>query len=137
MYPLVLVEFGQLSFLDLLLSGSDWQAFPFTNDRQPKVSDTVDLYTQATFSGYTGPQPLTSWDPSEFVNGRALSRHPALSWLHDGGGVDNYIFGICVVDVSFNLIYAARDPRAPVYVRPLSPTYTFQPVMTVSAEYLG
>lgn len=137
MFPLVLVEFGQLSFLDLLLSGSDWKAFPYQNDRHPKAADTVDLYTEATFDGYSGPQSLLSWEAAEFIDGRALARHPALAWVHNGGGIDNYLFGICVVDADFNLIWAARDPRAPVYVRPQSPSYVYQPVLSVAAEYLG
>jgi len=135
--PIVIQEHGQLRFLDAICEGLVMFVFPYSNDRIPKATDAIGLYTEADFSGYSGPQPLDSWNASEFSQSRAVSRHPPMTWTQNGGPIDNLIFGVCVVDEDFALLFAERDPRAPVIVRPSAPYYVWQPELSLTSEYGG
>ncbi len=135
--PLVLCTEGELSFLTLIVSGLDALVYPFKNDRMPLRADTPAYYSEADFSGYTGAISLADWVAPYLSNARAFSSPSPALWTHNGGPIDNYIFGICCVDTANNLLWAERDPRAPVLMNPMQSTYSYQNVLTLAAEFTG
>ncbi len=135
--PLVLVQSGQLRYLQAVIDGLTLSVFPFQNDRTPRVTDTVDMYVEASFSGYAGALPLSTWAIPSLRNGRAVSNAPPSIWNHNGGPIDNNLFGICIVDELNNLLLVERDSRAPVLIRPVNPSYSYQGVLTCAAEFTG
>lgn len=135
--PAVFVFNGQLECLQTLLDNLPVNCFPYKNDRTPRQGDHVGLYTEADFSGYDGRKALGGWSAALILDGRAYSLSAAVGWHHNGGPIDNNIYGVCVVSLAGDLIWAERDPRAPVLVRPANPDYSYTGTWTEAAEFVG
>lgn len=135
--PAVWMVDGLRDVLQTYVQNTSLLVWPYKNDRQPTADDTLSLYFEADFSGYDGPVPLTSWGSPYLSNGRCFINSAPVAWLHNGGPTDNMIFGIVCVDGLGNLVYAERDPRAPVLVDPAHPNYGYRPILTDAVEFPG
>jgi hypothetical protein len=135
--PLVLTELGSSIVLDTITENLPLMCFPYQNDRTPKKGDLISAYVECTFSGYGGAIPLLDWTPAEVQQGRAISQPTPTGWTHNGGPIDNFIFGICIVDNANNLIFAERDPRAPYLITPTNPAFSYQLRLSDLAEWPG
>lgn len=111
---LVLVSDGSLSQLAKLLTVLETEAYYglWQGEWQPAPWNDITDVVPATFSGYSGLQLATGWQPAYLHNGQAVSEAADLSWFHNGGPVSNWIGGYYVVNVSGVLQWAERYPGA-------------------------
>lgn len=135
--PLVACFPGWRAVLEHFLANEIIFIFPFKNDRQPKWDDDASMYTEADFSGYTGAQNPINWSIPGLTAMRALTQATTMIWQHNGGPNDNQIFGVCWVDGMNNLLFAERDPRAPITVSNLQRAYAYTPRLSDTAEFPG
>jgi hypothetical protein len=135
--PSVVTLDGTVWILDRVLSGSVLYAFPFTNDRRPKSTDRADMYVEANFSGYAGALLLNPWSSPQLVHGRAVSQSAIVHWYHDGGPIDNQIYGVCIVTQDNRLILVDRDPRGPVVINSSNRDYRYQARFNDLPEFSG
>jgi hypothetical protein len=133
--PIVAVELGQKLFLSTFLGAVPLKVGLFKNDRTPRVGDTIAAYTEADFSGYAGRKDAVGWTAPIMSGGHAVSQANSLSWRQNGGATSNNIYGVFYVDAAGDLLFAERDPRAPVLVDPDHRGYTFRPVLTDTSEF--
>jgi hypothetical protein len=122
-----------------LLAGSvkweDLRVILYKNDRLPRTADTLADYVEADFSGYDGWKLLNVWTPPAIEFARSFSQSNLAIWTHNGGPVNNLIFGSALVDVDSNLIAAERNKDAPRTVSPLTPILTYQAEVTYRSEF--
>jgi hypothetical protein len=109
----------------------------YKNDRTPKWSDTLAMYTLADFSGYSGFIAITGWSPPAMLGERAKITAAACNWAHNGGPTDNFIYGVVVTDNAGGFVWAERFSGAPITVTPATPNVGYVPVLTDTAEYPG
>lgn len=128
---------GTLKACSTILAARTFWVQLFKNDRTPRPTDTAAMYTAADFSGYVGPQALVGWVPPFIAAGRALTFSAALQWRHNGGGVDNNIYGVFILDDGGDLWWAERDPRAPVLISPANRDYFYVARFAESSEFSG
>lgn len=80
----------------------------FQNDFTPSITATISNIVPCTFSGYDGLHAMEVWHtPYLFGDLAVIDADPRL-WQHDGGDVQNYVYGYYVVDVSGALRWAER-----------------------------
>lgn len=96
----------------------------FTNDRVPTVDDVVVDYSEPGV-GWYARKPISNWTPAVYAAPYAsLSALPA-NWVNTNGpGADLVIYGYFALDSAGNLIWAERDPAAPVTIAGAGGTYT-------------
>jgi len=135
--PVVWNEQGLIGVLQSYVQSETLIVWPFKNDRMPSSTDSISLYTEADFSGYDGAIPLGLWGTPYLSNGRCFIKPSPVGWLHNGGPSDNFIYGVVCVDGLGNLVFAERDPRAPVLINLNNPSYNYQPVISDAVEFPG
>lgn len=135
--PLVVVRSGLGVVLQLVKDHLTLRASLYKNDRTPKESDTIGLYTIADFSGYPGPLTIGPWAGPDAQTDWVKMTAPALAWLHNGGPVDNLIYGVVWTTLAGDFFAAERLARAPVVMDPARPNLQYVPVLTNTAEYPG
>jgi hypothetical protein len=133
--PIVAVIEGQKRVLKKFLAAQVLKVWPYKNDRTPKPGDLVGAYTEADFSGYDGLKTLTGWTDPVMVAAHASSSANSVSWRHNGGGVDNLIYGVVWVDEFGVLLFAERDPKAPITVDPDHRGYNYRGTLTDTTEF--
>jgi hypothetical protein len=102
----------------------------FKNDITPDEDSELADFVEANFSGYAS-LPTNSWGVPFFDVDRARMNHPILNFVHNGGGVNNDIYGYYIFTTGMELVLAERNPLAPVTVGPgvtyaVAATYTFR-----------
>lgn len=115
--------------LDLLLSafGSTLNVHLYQNAHVPSAADTVASYVEADFEGYA-PQPATAWSAAATVAGITSAFADELTYTKGIGGVGNSVYGYYVTDSTDGvLLWAERDPRAPVSFSVDGDVYQFSP----------
>jgi hypothetical protein len=137
MFPLVAIQSGLGKVLQLIVDHLPMRGSLYKNDRFPKIGDTLAMYTLADFSGYSGPQLIGPWTGPIWSDERSKLVAPALNWAHNGGPVDNFIYGAIWTALDGTLMFAQRHPKAPVPLTPANPTISYVPVLTDTAEYPG
>lgn len=87
----------------------------YKNNYTPVNGTVIGDLTQADFNGYTaGGTTLANWTTPTTVSSRAQTQADPVTWTKGVGGTGNSIYGYYVVDGSGNLLWAERDPAAPI-----------------------
>lgn len=135
--PLVLTYDGMLSHLAELTAawGDDLLVGLWTGDFQPDRDWILSRIHPATFSGYAGLQPVINWSVPSLSGVVALSTADPVTWTHDGGVGNDYVFGYYVVHPSGTLLWAERRPGPPVALVRAGNSYTVAPRYTVGSRY--
>lgn len=86
----------------------------FTNDIIPQQDSVLSDFTQPTFTGYS-PFPFAAW-PATYLNavGNGESDYPSVRFVMQAPASPVRIFGYMVVDLQGFVLWAERDPMAPV-----------------------
>ena len=108
----------------------------YQNNITPADGDTLATYTEATFSGYA-EITLDAWSAAFTDAGnKARVEEEAREFLHNGGAVNNSIYGYYITNVgSTQLLWAERNPAAPVVINAGNPSYTVLPRFTLNSEF--
>lgn len=127
---------GLVAYLDKLTSFMfGWfKAGLFSNDFVPKLGSTIADVVPASFSGYDGERLLYGWTNAAMYGVRAKSFGTPLVWQHDGGPVNNQIFGYYVVDQSGILAFAERFCDGPFDVDRAGRKLTINPTFSTKNE---
>ena len=133
---LKIVDIGLSKMLDKLLTayGNTMQLCLFQNNITPVGSDTLATYQEATFPGYVR-QAITGWLPSTVAASVATSNATQVSFQRSATGTAQTIFGYFVLDGSGNLLFAERDPAAPITLTNQGDTYLITPKFTYLSEF--
>lgn len=110
--PLVEVLGGMSRDLTTLINSWAGQRFAglFQNDVEPRRDWTISNVVPANFSGYAGLQLLTGWTTPVRIGNRFQTRAAGVTWTHNGGPNQNWIFGYYVVTAAGVLVWAERRP---------------------------
>lgn len=94
-------------------------------------------FVEADFSGYAAETlDAGDWAVPSIVANHAQTSQPTKQFTHDGGPTDNNIFGIYVTDQPPTVVlWAERDPAAPVVMDPGANPYNYTPVVTSISEF--
>jgi len=86
----------------------------FVNDVEPTVNSVLSDFLQPTFTNYA-PVPFSPW-PATFINpaGNAESDYPTVRFVMGSPAFPVNIYGYMVVDINGFVLWAERDPSAPV-----------------------
>ena len=88
----------------------------FTNDHTPTVDDVAADYTELA-AGWYAPVVLSGWSPPTYTAPRAETSATPASWTNsDAPGSDVVVYGYFVLDADGDLVWAERDPDAPVTI---------------------
>lgn len=135
--PLVIATEGALRLLRVLADAWSVEYRLFQNDTVPSLESTVPSFVEATFSGYVGGQTPASWTNPVVQTNHAVSQGDGVSWTHDGGVMNNLIYGYFVLDTGTgDLLFAERDSSAPTLLEPGSPPYAIIPKFSFLSEFL-
>lgn len=129
-------DVGEATILDHLLGayGDDLEVRLYQNDYTPVDGSVLGSFTQADFEGYAG-QNAESWTGAVMASGRARSTADQITWTKGTGGTGNSIYGYYVVDADENLLWAERDPSAPVNMTSDGNIYRLTPAFTLKTEF--
>jgi len=135
---LICCDSGLVTLLDLWLSVWEGQYMVglFKNDFEPKLTMSLGDLAICDFSGYSGEQPAYSWQAAVMQGIRAATQAGPLTWIHDGGPIQNYVYGYYVVDASAALIWAERFCPAPMRVYLLGQRVRVRPTMYLVNDVL-
>lgn len=101
----------------------------YRNDYTPdEDSETLD-FTEANFSGYLA-QAANTWGIPFTDTDRGRINEVIHNFVHNGGGVNNNIYGYYLTYPDGSLAWAERNPFAPVAVGP-TVTYVVLPTFTL------
>ncbi len=113
--PLVVPKVGAIFLLDQQ-NGIFYEMHLYKNDLTPDLDTVVSDFTEADFGGYAA-LTITGWSAAITVADHAKSIANMCQFTHDGGGSANNIYGYyVVVQGSGELVWAERDPNAPVLI---------------------
>jgi len=106
----VVLQQGDISFLDTIRLDGDCLTTLrlFKNDHVPAVDDVDANYTEANFSGYAS-HALGNWNAA-FLNPDDKGQIDAdpHSFVHNGGGTSNTVYGAYVENDAGEIVYAER-----------------------------
>lgn len=130
MAAVYLVE-GRVELLERLRAAdsANWRIGLFQSNTTINATDTLATYTLATFSGYA-PVAVT-WAPAVESSGVGRTQGTVATFVHNGGGVGNTIYGYVVYHVSGKALFAERF-AAPKTMNAAGHVITISPAM---AEY--
>jgi hypothetical protein len=130
---LVVGDSGLITQLDFLRVKweTKYRVGLFQNDAHPSLTWTLANVVPADFSGYAGLQLSFGWTPSVVNNTRAVTQANALTWMHDGGPVSNFIYGYYVVDDHGAYMWAERFCPAPQIVLKIGTRVRVIPTFTM------
>jgi len=134
---LIVTESGLIDSLDLVLAvwEGTYKAGLFQNDITPVVATALSEIVPATFSGYAGEQVTFSWDAAVMAGVRAVTQAAALIWTHNGGPIQNWIFGYYLVSQSNTLIFAERFCPAPLPMATIGQRIRMRPRFRLGSEF--
>jgi hypothetical protein len=88
----------------------------YTNNHTPTVDDVAADYTELA-AGWYAPFALSGWTPAIYVAPHAITSPTPASWTNsDAPGADVVVYGYFVLDSNGDLVWAERDPLAPVTI---------------------
>lgn len=134
---LVVLDQGSLILLNQLISNLfnvELTLCLFQNDHTPTEGDDNSDYVEADFDGYLAVG-VDSWTPP-YLNGanKAETDEINRTFTQTGTGVTNDIYGYYVKNSAGDIIWAERDPSAPVAMDAIGKTYTVFLRFTVNSE---
>ena len=135
---LVVLNQGEMYFLDSLRSNifvlGNLTLRLFKNNHTPTQTDDNSDYVEADFDGYAS-FPIDSWTPV-YLNGSGKAEIDEVNrvFVQSGVVVTNNVYGYYVTDGAGNVIYAERDPSAPVAMNAPGKTYTVFGRFTLNSE---
>jgi len=134
---LVLCEDGCMDSLDLLRGAWEmvYKAGLYQNDYTPLLETDLSKLVVANFSGYAGLQVTFGWSPAVMVGFRAESLAAPINWVHDGGPVQNWVYGYYVVNQYGTLVWAERFCPAPIPMNGLGQTLRIRPRFRQGTEF--
>lgn len=132
--PLVICQQG---LIRLLANGCNYGAAPFpshvglyVNNFTPTVNDTLASYSELS-AGWYARIALVGWSAPIYAAPFAQSTANPVVWTNtDGIGSPRTVYGYFVVDSSGALVWAERDPSAPVVILGGGGTYSVGPRLT-------
>lgn len=104
----------------------------YQNDYTPVAGSVLASFTEATFTGYAS-QPLGTWTAPAIVAAHGRTQAAALTWVKNGA-TTNLIYGYYVVQGA-QLLFAERDPLAPISMVNNGDAYTVQVIFTDASEF--
>ncbi len=106
----------------------------FKNNYTPVAGTTLAALTEADFNGYVA-KALTNWTSPTPVASRAQTQADPVNWTKGVGGTGNSIYGYYVIDNAGNLLWAERDPNAPIDMNTDGKQYLILPRYTLVTEF--
>jgi hypothetical protein len=133
---LKIVDVGLPKMLDKLLTayGNTLQLCLFTNNYTPAAGDTLANYTEATFPGYAR-QAVSNWIPSTVAASVATSNADQKQFQRNATGTGQAVYGYFVLDGAGALLFAERDPAAPITLTNQGDTYLITPKFTYQSLF--
>lgn len=128
---------GLITQLDLM-SGQwegHYQAGLFQNDYHPRFDTLLSDLQIADFGGYAGLKPTFHWTAGVIEGVRAVTTAQVISWVGDGTGNQNWIYGYYVVNALGQLQWAERLCSNPIRVRAPGDTVRVTPRFTLRNEF--
>jgi len=123
-----------LGYLRSQFNGVACRCRLFQNDKVPADADVASNYTEATFTSYAF-QNAQSWVAPTSSGGVAQITHPTLTWTVGAVGVGNQIYGYYITDGTGQLLWAERDPNAPINMAATGNTYAVTLALTFHSEF--
>jgi hypothetical protein len=106
----------------------------FKNNYTPVDTSVLGDFTAADFNGYS-PLSVTGWGTPATVGLRARSAAASQTWTKGVGGTGNDVYGYFITDSSSSLVWAERDPNAPIDMNTDGNQYIITPVFTQRSEF--
>lgn len=106
----------------------------FQNDYTPIDGSILSNFLEASFDGYA-PVDANGWSDPLFVSPRALIQATACNYAKSAGSIGNLIYGYYILDQAGNLLWAERDPSAPVPMNVDGNVYVIVPRLTIRSEF--
>ena len=106
----------------------------FQNNYTPVDGTVVGDFVEATFDGY-GSQGVSTWGSPTIVGPRGQTQAASNTWTKAAGTNPNLIYGYYILDGAGNLLWAERDPAAPIPMNVAMDTYTITPGFTTRSEF--
>jgi len=134
-----LLEVVEPKLLEIVRSiTTDWFASHrvglFKNDLNPRLTTTIANVVPCDFSGYDGLRLLYFLTP-EFMSGvRAMRLAQEYVWQHNGGPIDNLVYGYYVVDLAGQLALAERFCDGPFNMNVSRRSFKLTPMFWVKNE---
>lgn len=107
----------------------------YQNDWTPQNYQGISAVVPATFSGYPGLSPLAGWLAPVQVGAQAQAQASNYTWTHDGGGLQNYIFGVYVVDDAGQLCWAERISDTGIPLFAAGQFFSYTPVVALQSIF--
>ena len=133
---LKIVDIGLNKMLDKLLTayGTTLVLHLFKSNTTPAAGDTLSTYTEATFPGYAS-QNVTGWTGATVASSTATSTADQKTFTRSTSGTAENIYGYYITDAGGNLLYAERDPAAPIGLTNSGDAYLITPKLTYKSEF--
>lgn len=125
-------ELRLLTMIQQTLGSSGSTLHLFVNDHVPADADLNAAYTEASFPGYAS-QAL-AWAAPTNPAGVAQMTAPAKTWTATGASPQQ-VYGYMVRTQTGFLLWAERDPNAPINMTVAGNSYTVVPVFTLHSEF--
>ena len=134
---LVVLDQGSLILLGALQGGPFSAGYVlrlFQNNHTPAEGDDNTDYVEADFDGYSAIA-IGSWTPP-YLNGSGKAEIDEINrtFTQTGTGITNDVYGYYVTDPAGNVVWAERDPSAPVAMNAAGRTYTVFLRFTLNSE---
>lgn len=129
-------DVGELNLLAMHRTtwGNTLRCHLYQNNVTPADATVIGSFTEATFSGYAYANIL-NWTIPATVGGRATTTADAITFTNSTGAVGNAIYGYYVTDSANNLLWAEKDPNAPIGINVTGDNYVITPKFAGSTEF--
>jgi hypothetical protein len=101
----------------------------FQNNKVPAAADTTADYVECNFSGYVR-HTLADLAPTTVSGGVAQTATGVHTWSHNGGPVQNLIYGWFAVDADEHLVAVSRNGAGPISLTAAGQSYSVQATFT-------
>lgn len=106
----------------------------FKNNHTPAVTDTISDYTESTFAGYAAVS-MTTWTAAAIASHIATMTSDTKTFTRSTTGTAENVYGYYVTDNgSTILLWAERDPLAPIVLTNSGDSYTVTPSLAAKDD---
>jgi hypothetical protein len=140
---LIVCDTGALAFLDSLrtiwnTSGTRTFLRLYRNDYIPVVGSVLANFSEANFPGYAAfTTNGNKWGAPVLQAGRATTQFPPVTWTMNAATGGNQIYGYYVTGGGgTGVVWAERDPGAPIPMTAVGHTYTIAALFTLKSEFM-
>ena len=107
----------------------------YKNNYSPVQGSVLGDFTEADYSGYAS-QLISTWTgPSWVAPRQVLEAGSSKTFSNTTGAVGNTVYGYYITDQGGNLVWAERDPSAPIDMGSAGRTYIILPRYSVRSEF--